>query len=139
MAKLTPEEFADKQARRLKAATVDIQAGIDRVTEAPGQKAAQKKDKLRNNWLAKVDDGTWEANVSSVSLSDWKDKTKNKGVPRIAAGIDAARPKVVAFAQKLLPFQDALSSKVQAMPDLSLEDNIARATEFIRGMSKFRK
>ena len=40
MAKVTPQEFAEKWARRTQGATQDYIRGIDRVTEAPGVKAA---------------------------------------------------------------------------------------------------
>lgn len=139
MSKLTAVEFAEKHSRRLKAAAPDIRAGIEKVTESPTKKAAQKIDKMRTNWLAKIDDGTTKRRLEAVTVDDWKDKALNVGVGRIAAGIDAAQGKVISFAEKLLPAVDAAQKKVQAMPDLTLEDSINRMTTFIRDMSKFRK
>jgi len=139
MAKVTPEEFADKHSRRLKGAIDDVRAGVEKVTVAPGQAAAKKADKMLSNLTARVQDGTWAKRVSAVTLEDWKDKMVNKGLNRIAGGIDAARPKVVNFASQLLPAVDAAQSKVKAMPDLTLEDSINRMTTFVREMSKFRK
>jgi len=58
-------------------------------------------------------------------------------VNRVAAGVDAAAPKVRQFAEQLLSHQSGLMSTVNAMPDLTLEDSIGRMTTWVRGMSKF--
>ena len=139
MAKLTAEEFAEKHARRLKGAVEDIRKGIERVTVAPTTKAAAKKDKMKARLVEKIDDGTWAKRLQSVTLEEWRAKARDVGVSRIAGGIDANRDKVVAFANQLLPAIDAATSKVASMPDITLEDSIARMTTFIREMSKFRK
>ena len=139
MAKLTPAEFQEKHARRLKAAASDIRTGIGKVSESPTKKAAAKIDKMRQNWLAKLDDGTTRRRLEAVTLDEWKKQTIEVGIGRIAQGIDGAAAKVTAFAEKLLPAVEAAQNKVRAMPDLTLEDNIQRMTTFIREMSKFRK
>jgi len=139
MAKLTPEEFADKHNRRLKAALADMEAGIKKVTEAPTAKAAAKQEKMKQRLLARIDDGTWANRLKAVSLEEWKEKTVSKGIPRVSAGIDAAREKVTKFAEQLLPHIDAGVSEIQKMPDITLEDSINRMTAFIRHMAKFKK
>jgi len=137
--KVTPEQFQEKHARRLKGALPDIMAGIDKVTIAPGEQAAKKVDKLRARWLAKVDDGTWAARTKAVPLEEWKAKAKSKISARLALGIDEAKDKVLDFARQLLPFQDALLPKIHAMPDITLEDSVNRAATWIREMAKFKK
>lgn len=137
MAKLTAQQFQEKHARRLTAAIPDVSAGIDRVTESPTTKAAASKDKMLANLTASVQSGKWAAGLNRVTLEEWKNKAKNVGVNRIAAGITAAAPKVIAFAEKLLPYIDSQQAKIKSMPSVTLEDNIARMTTFIRGMSQF--
>jgi len=139
MAKLSATEFQEKHARRLKASTEDIRRGIDRVTENPCEKAASKQDKMLTNLTAAVQSGKWAAGLKRVSLEEWKTKARDVGVNRIAAGIDAAKPKVIAFAEELLPHIDRQKSKIAAMPDVTLDDNINRMTTFIRGMSEFKR
>lgn len=139
MAKLTPEEFREKHARRLKGSIADMEKGVDRVTEAPTMKAAAKKEKMRQKLTEAIDNGKWEAGLKRVSLDEWKDKMKTKGLNRIAAGIDAAAEKVEAFASELLPYQERLKVELEKMPDVTLEDNINRMTTFIRGMAKFKR
>ena len=139
MALPTPSEFADKWSRRLKGAVEDIRKGVERVTESPGKKAAEKFDK----WVAKITaeetQKKWKENVSKVDVGEWKEMMINKGVPAISRGVDMAKSKVEDFASQLLAHIEAGLKKIEAMPDLTLEDSIARATEWIRHMAKFKK
>ena len=139
MAKITPDEFVEKHARRLKGSTEDIRRGVERVTEAPTLKAAAKKEKMKANLNAALDSGKWERGLKRVTLEDWKSKMIDKGVGRIAAGIDAAAPKMKDFASELLPHIDRIQAEIKKLPDVSLEDNINRMTTFVRGMAKFKR
>ena len=91
------------------------------------------------NLTAAVNDGRWEKGLKRVSLEDWKTKTRDVGVGRIAAGIQAASAKVVAFAEELLPHIDAGQAKLANMPDITLEDNIARMSTFVRHMANMKR
>lgn len=139
MAKMTPKEAQEKHARRTKAAAEDMRKGIDRVTEAPGSKAAEKVDKMRTNLLAAIDDGTWQRRVAGFTVEQWRAAMKDKGVPRVAAGVDGAAEKVEEFFGQLFSHQDRLASKLEAMPDMTLEDNINRMVEWTRGMADFER
>lgn len=139
MAKLTPSQFQEKHARRLKASVEDVRAGIDRVTENPCEKAAAKQEKMLANLTRAVTDGKWAAGLKRVSLEEWKRKARDIGVNRIAAGIDGAKEKVIAFAEVLLPHIDRGQDKINSMPDVTLDDNINRMTTFIRHMSEFKR
>ena len=139
MAKVTPEEFVEKHARRLKSSMEDMRRGISNVSEAPTKKAAQKVEKMKANLIKALDSGKWQQRLNSVSLEDWKEKMVNKGIPRVSAGIDAAADKVKAFAEELLPYIDQGRDAIKKLPDVTLEDNINRMTTFIRHMSKFKR
>jgi len=136
---MTAEEYAEKQARRLKGATEDIRRGVMAVTEAPTAKAAAKADKMLANLTQAVQSGKWARRLKAVGLEDWRTKTLEKGLNRIAQGIDSAHAKQVEFASQLLPFEATLQAKVEAMPDATLEDSISKMVEWCRGMSKFEK
>jgi len=139
MSKLTPKEFQEKHARRLKASVEDMRKGVEKVTESPTAAAAKKQDKMRNNILESIDNGKWAAGLNRVTLSEWKEKMITKGITRVAGGIDGAAAKVEAFAADLLPHIDAGQTKVKNMSDVTLEDNITRMTTFIRHMSEFKR
>ena len=137
MARVTADEFVEKHARRLKGAVDDMRRGIERVSESPTAKAASKKDKMRTNINASIDSGKWERGLRRVSTEEWKQKMINKGLGRVATGIDEAAPKVRSFASELLPYEDSLRGTIDKMPDVTLEDSINRATTWMRGMAKF--
>ena len=138
MAKLTPEQYAEKQARNLKNSLPDIRAGIERVSQAPGVAAAAAQTRMKANLTRSIADGRWAAKVKGVSLEDWKSAALNKGVDRIAAGIDQAHSKQVAMAGRLLAAVDASAAKSNAMPKGTIQDSIARMTTFVEDMHKFK-
>lgn len=137
--RVTPEQFAEKHARRLKASSQDIRAGIERVTVSPTAKAAEQGEKMVARLSESVRSGKWARGLRRVSLEEWKDKTINKGLARIPAGIDAAHDKVVSFATDLIAHENRLLTKIEGMPDLTLDDSIQRATEWMRGMAEFKR
>lgn len=139
MAKMTAEEFQEKHARRLKAATADMEKGVRNVTVAPTLKAAQAMPKLRANLLKAIDSGKMERRLKAVSLQDWQNKMIEKGIGRVASGIDGAKDKVINFASQLLPAIDKAKDKIDRLPNVTLDDNINRMTTFIREMAKFEK
>ena len=134
MAKVTSEEYYEKWGRRLKGATTDIQRGVERVTMAPGQKAAQKQQKMLTNLTESVNNGTWAKKVAAVDLPTWQSKMINKGIQRISSGVDGAHDKSVQFADKLLPHVDAGKQKIAGMADLSFQDNMQRMVAFSEHM-----
>lgn len=138
MSKLTASEYAEKWGRNLKQSTSDIRAGVERVTEAPGIKAAREGDKMLAGITRSIQDGTWQRAVAGVSLQDWQTATVQKGIGRIAAGVDGAMTKQVSMAEKLLAAVDSVKAQVDQMPSTTLEDRIQRMVSFARGMSEKR-
>lgn len=138
MAKKTPQEAAEKWAKNTKGATQEMTRGIQKVTEAPGAAAAAKQDKLRQNLVSKIDDGTWAERVASVTLGEWKDKMLNKGVGRVAAGVDGAGSKVIDFHGQRADHQERIETELKNMPDVTLEDGINRMVHQVRRMSEFK-
>lgn len=139
MAKLTAQEYQEKHARRLSAAIQDVKNGIDRVTVNPCEQAAAAKDKMLQNLTQAVNNGKWEAGLKRVSLDEWKTKARDVGANRITAGINAAKQKVIDFAEQLLPHIDAGKKALSAKPSITLEDNIDRMVTFIRHMANFKR
>lgn len=136
MARVDAAGFTDKWSRRLKAATPDITAGIQRVTTAPGVKAAAQAQAMLNNLSARVNDGTWARQVAGVSLQDWQKAAAGKGVQRIAAGVDGAQGKVQAMAGKLLAAVDGAVGALSTIPRGDLQQNIQRAVTFMTEMAR---
>lgn len=137
--RVTAEEFQEKHARRTSAALDDMRLGVERVTEAPGIEAGKKEKKMRQNLLASIDSGKWRRRVESVSLDDWKKDMLEKGVGRVTGGLERSKDKVIEFAGKLITHQNGILAKLETMPDLTLEDSIARMTLQVREMVKFQR
>ena len=137
MARVTPEQAADKWKNRLSGATQEITNGVMGVQRAPGLAAAAAKDV----WLARTTASAnkWAKRVSSVSLQDWQTKMRDVGIPRIAQGAAANQPKMAQFMSEFLPHVDAVAKQVRAMPNATLEDGVNRAIAQIRGNAKFQR
>ena len=136
MAKVNAQQYAEKQARNLKASTEDIKRGVEQVTEAPGIKAAKQQALMLQKLQEAVNSGKWARNVSKVSLEDWKKMMIDKGIGRIGAGIDAVQDKQVQMAEKLLAAVDRNVAKANATPRGDLQQNIRRMVTFVEGMAK---
>ena len=136
---MTPQQIAEKHNRRTKAAVQDLIAGVNNVETNPAQQAIKKKAKLLQNWNDAMQSGKWERGMGRVTLEGWKASMIDKGAGRISAGLDASMGKTTEFFAELIPFQNDLSKKVDALPDLTIEDSINRAATWIRGMGNFRK
>lgn len=139
MAKLSPQEFQAKHNKNTKGAREEMIRGIERVSEAPGVRAAEKAEKMLAGITEAVSSGRWAERVSSVSLGDWKTKMKVKGVPRVSAGLDAAASDIVAFATQLLAHQDGYLPSLHGMPDLTIDDSEARMITNMRAMAGFKR
>jgi hypothetical protein len=134
-----PQAVAQKWARNLGASTQDIVAGVDAVTTAPTQAAAARKTEMLAKLTNAVNSGKWERGLSRVSLQDWKNAMKDKGVQRVASGAQTAQPKMAAFMTEFLPVAESVSQQTKAMPKMTLEDSIARSAAAIRAFAEFGK
>lgn len=132
----TPSENAQKWKTRLSAATPDIQAGIQRVTSAPGQAAARQKGAWQANVIAAAD--KWERNVSRVSLDQWKQAALD-GVNRVAQGATAKVGKMESFLTEFQPHLERTQAALAAMPRGNLEQNLARMLENARRNAQFKR
>ncbi len=137
--RMTVDEAVAKHARRLSGATEEIRRGVEKVTEAPGVKAAAQKEKMKQRLIASIDNGTWERNTKKVTVEEWRRKMINKGIPAISTGITEAEPKMKDFFSQLFPAIDKAQASIVAMPSITLEQNINRMTTFVRSMATFHK
>lgn len=124
-----------KWLQNLSAASARMAAGADRVTEAPGMKAARAADK----WLARVtaSKDKFARNAGRVTLEEWKNAYKTVGVPRVAQGAQMKQHKMQDFLTDYLAYLARGAATIDAMPSVTLEDGIARATAQIRYNAKY--
>ncbi|MEM2498364.1 MAG: hypothetical protein QXR81_08315 [Candidatus Nezhaarchaeales archaeon] len=136
--KISPTDIADKWARKLTAATEDIRKGVELVDKAPSEKAVAKKDKMKANLVKAIDEGVWERRLKEYTLEDWKRDMREKALGRIPSGVEAAKGDFADFASKLVTHLNTILAEIEKMPDLTLEDSIARSAKLIREMAKFK-
>jgi len=139
MARLTPEQFQEKHARRLSGALEDIRLGVQNVTVNPMEKAVQAIPKMRQGFLDAIDRGKVEAGFKRVSLESWKRDMLEKGIDRIPVGIEKAKEKVIDFASQLLPHIDTGLTELRKKPDVTLQDSKNRVLFWMDHMVKFKR
>ena len=137
MPKLNPTQAADKQVRNLSGSTAQIRDGVNAVTESPMEKAAANEAGYLAGVQRAVESGKWAASLRRVDLATWKKNFLEKGIPRIASGAQAAKPKLVAFYTEFFPFLDTVERQIAQMPKVTLQDSINRATAAITKIAGF--
>lgn len=135
MAKVNAAGWLDKWGQRLNASGQFITSGVNNVQQAPGVAAAAAQDRMLTNLTAAVTSGIWAKNVSGVSLADWKSAMTNKGIPRIAQGVTAAQKNKTQIITQLLNAVDNAVAQTNSVPRGNLDQNIQRATTFMRAMA----
>jgi hypothetical protein len=131
---LSANEISDKWNKNTKASVSYIQAGIDKVTENPAEKAIAKQDKMIQNLTQAVNSGKWAAGLRGVSLADWKQQTKEKVGSRLASGVDGAMSKRQKFDAYLVNTLNGVLPEVANMPDMTLEDSVNKVRRVMEHM-----
>ncbi len=131
-------QITEKWQRRAQQATQDYTAGIDAVTESPTAKAALKLDKAGLNYMEAINSGRTKRALERVDVNQWKEAAKTKGGARYASGVTAAAPKMQEFMNAFLPYAEQVSAEVARMPDVTIEDNIARSAYAQRKLHEFK-
>lgn len=139
MPKISASDYADKWSRRTKGASEDLRKGIESTTTTPSTEAIKNKEKMKQNLVESIDNGSWEAGLKNYTLEDWKNDMKTKGIPRIAVGVDSAKGDMQDFATQLIAYEASVESQIANMPSMTLEDNIARSVAWQRAMAQFKR
>ena len=129
-----PQTAAQDWATGLQNATPKIQRGIQRVTQAPGVKAAQKVDKYRQGVMDNI--GKWQRNTAAVDLPTWQ-AAADAGVSRIADGASRKQGKYADAVAPVFQHMSNVLGQVDSMPDATLDQRIAKSAAFQRGMAAF--
>lgn len=134
--RVTPEQFAERWGSGLTGSIERMRTGVEAVSVAPGIAAAAKADKWHAAISRSDTKAKWKARVGAVPLEVWQQAMINKGLNRIADGVENAATKMEAYGTKLIAHQNRLLSEIDALPDITLEDSIKRMTAWTRGMAK---
>lgn len=139
MAHGTAEEVSAKWLSRLQQATSEMQAGVQRVTTAPGQAAAAKRQKWINALSDTAVQDKWARNVASVSLSQWQQAMTDYGINRVAQGAQAKQAKFTNIMSSLLTYIDQGVQTVSRMDDSNYAAREQRALAMMRWMRDYKR
>lgn len=132
-----PAKVVEKQIRNAVNGAQSYVEGVRDVKEAPGKKAVKKRAKWKANTLAAEE--KWAENTEAVGLTEWQDAAAGKGAERFAPGIEASRPKLMAFHSQFQPFVGDLKRQLDDMPDATPDQREAKMLANVRGMRKFKR
>lgn len=138
--KLNAADVAAKWARNLSSSGESIKAGVNAVTVAPGQAAADRKQQYVTGVANNAE--KWAVRVKKVTLAQWKDAIISKGLSRIASGANAAKDKYGDFFKEFEGYLTDLDNTLAKMPRGDLQENIQRmikAAEMAHEWGKKRK
>ncbi len=139
MPKVSASEFAEEWASKLSGSVTKILNRVEKVSESPGKKAAANRDVWAAKMASKEVQDKWARNTGAVTLEEWKSSMRELVPQRLPGGVEKAKSKVQAFAEQLLPYQEAGLPKIHSIKKVTLEDSRRRMNEWFDYMSKFRK
>ncbi len=133
---MTAQEITEKWQRRTTAAVPDAVAGVQRVTDSPMEAAANQESKMLQNITKAVTSGRWAAGLRAVPLETWKSVTAKKIQERMGGGVAAATAKRGKFDAYMVNTVNSILPTIKDMPDMTIEDSIARVGTFMRHMNE---
>ena len=139
MAHGTAQDVTAKWLSRLQQAQQEMTAGVNRVTVAPGQAAASKRQKWINALQDPATQDKWARNVASVSLSQWQQAMNDYGIARVAQGAQAKQQKFETIMSSLLTYIDQGVNQVKQMDDSNYAAREQRALAMMRWMRNYKR
>lgn len=134
-----PRKAAEKQIRRSQEAAQDYVEGVRAPKRNPMQAAKAAKNKLKAKFNEAVDSGRWEQGLDSVTQDEWTRLAVEKGGPRFAAGVEAARDDIIVFHEELSAVSARIEQSIDAMPTDTLQQRIAKMTANAMERSKHKR
>lgn len=131
---ITAEEFATNWQQGSTNAIQKTVAGVNRVQESPMEKAANAVDRQVAGVQRAAQSGKTEAALRKVSLQEWKQKTAQKIQERMSGGVAAAKSKVKAFGEYLIPAVNSAMAEINAMPNTTYQERQAKMIAWSNAM-----
>lgn len=137
MARMSPSEHAALWAQRFGGSAEKYKQGIARVQGNPAQKAIQAKDRCLSGFTDAITSGRWEAGLSKVTESSWKQAATEKGAPALATSARVAQEKVARAEAEMGPVRESIKSSLP--PRGTIEENLERARQMAMKMHESRR
>lgn len=102
--RVSGSQMAERWANRMGRATQAIEEGVRRVQDNPAEKAADASDAYVQGVQNAQD--KFEQKLRNVSLDDWKSRTIDVGIQRIAQGASQAKGKYQSAAEQIIEHEN---------------------------------
>lgn len=110
--------------------------GVQSTTKDPTQLAVAQQGKLITNFNAAVQSGRWARGLQRKGKAGWQSDTLAKA-NNYSTGINASADKYQAAIGPVLAAEASLQSQIQAMPNATIQDSIARMTAWATGLHQW--
>jgi hypothetical protein len=127
---------ATKWAQRTAAASQDYTQGVQNTDKDPTALAIAGGQRYIQRVTDAFNSGKWANGLRRSGKAGWQAATLAKA-GNFATGVAAAESKVATAFGPLLAFETQLQSRINSMPNVTLQDRIARATAWIQGMAAY--
>lgn len=134
-----PVKAVKRQIQGVQANVEKYQDGVRSNTKHPGEEAIKRKPKMRQRFLEALDSGKFDEGARSYSLQQWQDRTATVGARNLPQGVADAADKTQQFHEQFSEFLDGHMSKIDAMPDNTIEERLAKMRENALGIAKFKR
>lgn len=130
------QTVAAKWAARTQAAAQDYTTGVQNTASDPTALAIAAGQRYIQRVTDAFNSGKWANGLRRVGKAGWQAATVAKA-SNFSTGVAAAEAKVAATFGPLLAYETTLQARIDAMPNITLADRIARATAWIQGMAAY--
>ena len=127
---------ATKWAQRTQAAAQDYTTGVQNTDKDPTALAIAGGQRYIQRVTDAFNSGKWANGLRRSGKAGWQAATLAKA-GNFSTGVAAAEQKVASAFAPLLAYEQQLQSRVNSMPNVTLQDRIARANAWITGMASY--
>lgn len=129
---------AAKWSRNAAAAQQDYVDGVQTTDKDPTALAITAIPYMRQRIIDAIDSGKVANGLRRVGKTGWQSATLAKA-GNFATGVGAAETKVRDAFGPLLAYESTLQSRIDAMPNATLQDRVNRAVAWIQGMAQYQR
>lgn len=130
------QSVATKWVQRTQAAAQDYTAGIQNTDKDPTALAIAAGQRYIQRVTDAFNSGKWANGLRRAGKAGWQAATLAKA-SNFSTGVAAAEQKVASAFGPLLAYETTLQARINSMPNVTLQDRIARATAWITGMASY--
>jgi hypothetical protein len=127
---------AAKWSTRTQAAQQDYVSGVQNTDKDPTALAIAQGQRYIQRTTESFNNGKWANGLRRAGKAGWQSATIAKA-SSFASGVAASEAKVQSAFGPLLAYESTLQGRINSMPNVTLQDRIARMTAWVTGMADY--